>query len=187
MEFFDKDNLPIAIDLKKETQLLEQAFDNTGIPKHDTCTLWACLASTKLWDEEKNQYAYPILGSMTFTNKITNEKGYYNESNDSFHVVTLLYTNKIWYLVDFSTKYLISSDRKVTKLPVVPIVILVFELQNVLPSETNNLLSTLKKMKPLSVENMDYSYTFDVETILAQLPEQNEHELISLENELGLI
>lgn len=187
MELFNKDNLTIEIDLNKETQILEKAFDRTGIPKYNTCTLWACLASSKLWDVKRNQYAYPVLGTMTFMNKITNEKGHYDQRNNSFHVATLLYTNQIWYLVDFSANYLISSNFKMTKLPVVPIVIPILALQNTSPNETNELMTMLKELKPLSVEEIDYSYSFDVETILAQLTEQNEYELRSLENQLGLM
>lgn len=70
--------------------LTGDSTNKTNIQKYDVCQLWSCLSCDLLYDLKKDQYAFPVVGSMKFINKITNQHGeyIYNNQNGDFHVVT---------------------------------------------------------------------------------------------------
>lgn len=128
---------------------LEHAFNVTGIPKADTCTLWANLSSGLLYSKSEGDFACPIYGTLTFKNKQTNETGHtghYDDSNDSFHVATLYYSDSTWYLLDFSTNYLITDKYNIISLHDCPIKVEVPELNIISGQEFQKIDEILKKI-----------------------------------------
>lgn len=168
------------MDLIEETRKLESAFNKAHICKVDTCTLWATLSSTLLYKGEN--LAYPVLGTLTFENKVTNEKGHYDGRNNSFHVATLYYSNNVWYLLDFSTNYLISENFNIVSLYDCPIQVEVPELTNIAGQDYTKIDSVLKNIAEISVSNENYTYSFIPERIHIKLNEQNDKELYILES-----
>ncbi|MBJ7637752.1 hypothetical protein C6P27_10995 [Weissella confusa] len=162
---------------------LEHAFNVTGIPKADTCTLWANLSSALLYSKSEGDFAYPVYGTLTFKNKQTNETGHYDDSNDSFHMATLYYSDSAWYLLDFSTNYLITDKYNIISLHDCPIKVEVPELNIISGQEFQKIDEILKKITRISIETNKYTYSFCPQTVKCLLNEQNLQEL----NELDMV
>ncbi|CAH0415886.1 hypothetical protein KAR50_09425 [Periweissella fabaria] len=164
---------------------LECAFEETGIPKIDTCVLWANLSCYLLYNEKLKKIAYPLLGSLYFKDNNTEEYGFYNDENNSFHVANLYFSEGEWYLLDFSTKYLFSTKFcKIISLVDTPIKINVPELKDVDYSEINKIEKILKSISKISIETEDYCYSFCPQTIMCELSYQNDIELGLLEEKV---
>lgn len=188
------------MDYTEINQKLESAFNKTNIQKYDVCQLWSCLSCDLLYDLKKDQYAFPVVGSMKFINKITNQHGeyIYNNQNGDFHVVTFFCQNKTWSLLDFSTKHL---SVKVPCAPCVtgfkidqvsladnPVIISIPEL-NDLNGDSRDLkkvVQIIPKIKSISKDGEKYLYEFKPDHIYQKLSTLNEKELESLEHVLGL-
>lgn len=163
---------------------MEHAFDVTQIPKSDTCVLWANLSSGLLYNPTREQFAYPLYGTLTFENKHTKETGHYGSSNDSFHMATLYYSNSVWYLLDFSTNYLISDNFNIVSLHDCPIQIKVPELAHVGFKETSKIEDYLKLIPKISTETNEYNYSFMPKSIHYLPNDKNSQELDTLESVL---
>lgn len=166
------------------TNKLEHAFDVKQIPKADTCVLWANLSCALLYNPTKEQFAYPIYGTLIFENKQTKETGRYDSSNDSFHMATLFYSNSVWYLLDFSTNYLISDNYNIVSLHDYPVQIEVPELNIISGQEFQKIDEILKKITRISIETNKYTYSFCPQTVNCLPNEQNSQELDELESVL---
>lgn len=166
------------------TNKLEHAFDVTQIPKADTCVLWANLSSSLFYNPTEDQIAYPLYGTLTFENKQTKETGRYDSSNQSFHMATLYYSNNIWYLLDFSTNYLISDNFNIVSLHDCPIRVEVPELAHIGFKETTKIEDTLKLISKISIETNDYNYCLISKSIHYMPNDENYQELDRLENVL---
>lgn len=172
------------MDFTEISSKLEHAFNVTEIPKADTCILWANLSSELLYNKSEGDFACPIYGTLTFKNKQTNETGHYDDSNDSFHVATLYYSDSAWYLLDFSTNYLITDKYNIISLHDCPIKVEVPELNIISGQEFQNIDEILKKITRISIETNNYIYSFCPQTVNCLPNEQNSQELDELEKVL---
>ncbi|MCW6101582.1 hypothetical protein RA086_14585 [Lactiplantibacillus sp. WILCCON 0030] len=188
------------MDYTEINQKLESAFNKTSIQKYDVCQLWSCLSCDLLYDLKKDQYAFPVVGSMKFINKITNQHGeyIYNNQNGDFHVVTFFCKIKTWSLLDFSTKHLsvkvpcapcmVGFKIDQVSLADSPVIISIPELNNLSGDDQGlkKVVQIIPKIKSISKDDEKYLYEFKPDHISPQLNPVNETELESLEDALGL-
>lgn len=172
---------------------LEMAFDKTGIQKYDVCQLWAYLSCDLLYDEEHKHYAFPVIGSMCFTNKITKIHQEYlygpKNCNSNFHMVTFYYKHGSLKLLDFSTAHLsLGTGKSQVSLPDVPVIKQVSISENIrfdLDIQTA-LQRIINETDEICIDNDKYFYKFEPYAIYCQPNLQNEIELEQLERVLGI-
>ena len=179
---------------------LESAFNKTHIQKLNVCQLWSYLSCDLLYDREKEQYAFPVVGTMKFTNKITNQQGEYtsNNQNNNFHMVTFFCQNKTWSLLDFSTEHLAvrvpcapcTSGFKIDQVSLAdsPVIIYIPELNglNGDDQDIKKVVQIIPKIKSISKDGEKYLYEFKPDNIYTNTTLLNEIELRSLENAIDL-
>ncbi|MGX6427416.1 hypothetical protein [Lactiplantibacillus argentoratensis] len=181
-------------------QKLESAFNKTNIQKYDVCQLWSYLSCDLLYDLKQEQYAFPVVGSMKFINKITNQHGeyIYNNQNKDFHMVTFLCQNKTWSLLDFSTKHLsvklpcapckVGFKIDQVSLADTPVIISIPELNNLSGDDQDlkKVVQIIPKIKSIYKDDDKYLYEFKPDHISPQPNPVNKTELECLEDALGL-
>lgn len=183
-------------------QILEYAFNKTEIQKYDVCQLWTYLGCDLLFDEDNEEYAYPVIGSLKFVDKINGQQQEYsynpNDPYTDYHAAIFYYQNKKWSLIDFSTDHLsvkelsISSNNQfkivetsivetsIAKTVRIPIPELIGS------TNTKDIDSKLHTLSPICEENENYLYEFKPSNRFVTIPQENKLELKELEETLGL-
>lgn len=157
------------VDLKEIQNRIEKAFDVTSIQKFGNCALWSILGTLEL--KKLGIESYSFSGDLTaISNKGTKFK-YIESDNNNYHVVTVANIKEQFYVIDFSTTHMATSESSEDTLLDRP---LVFAVNNIDDSKYDYNGNLVAYYEFSNIKNFDLNYQSENE--LSLLMSQINHD-----------